>query len=287
MTGNIIWIASYPKSGNTWLRIFFSCLQEEGAAIPDINGIETDGIASSRMAFEQCTGLDSTSLSNQEITSLRPGVYDMLSRMAQKKMVIKVHDAFQLLANSTHLFPITATQAACYLIRNPLDVAVSYANHNGQSIDETIKKMNDHESELSKQVLNAPPQLPQYLGSWSRHIKSWTETSPYPVCIIRYEDMLQKPVETFSKAANAVGIHKTSAEIASAIDASAFDKLKNQELEFGFRERPHTSSQFFRSGKAGSWRDSLTERQAGLIIEENAEIMQRYGYLDSNGTPTY
>lgn len=287
MTGNIIWIASYPKSGNTWFRIFLSCLEGEAASTPNINNIESDGIASSRMAFEQCTGLDSTSLSRQEIKNLRPGVYNMLSGLAKKTLVIKAHDAFQYLPDGTPLFPASATRAACYLIRNPLDVVVSYANHNGERIDKTIEKMNNHELGLSKQGQNAPQQLPQYLGSWSHHVTSWTETSHIPLCLIRYEDMLQQPKETFSKAVKTLGMNKTPLEINSAINASSFEKLKTQELESGFRERPHTSSQFFRSGKTGSWRDSLTERQASLIIEKNTEVMQRYGYLDNRGNPTF
>lgn len=287
MTGNIIWIASYPKSGNTWFRIFLSCLESEAASTPNINNIKSDGIASSRMAFEQCTGLDSSNLSHQEIESLRPSVYDMLSRMAQKNLVIKAHDAFYTLPDGTPLFPKTATRAVCYLIRNPLDVAVSYANHNGESIDKSIDKMNNHESGLNKQVLNTPQQLPQHLGSWSHHIKSWTENSHYPVCLIRYEDMLMQPMETFSKAVDTLGINKSPLEISRAISASSFEKLKGQEKESGFRERPHTASEFFRAGKTGSWRDSLTEHQVNLIIESHQEVMLRYGYLDSRGNPTF
>ncbi len=285
MSGNIIWIASYPKSGNTWFRTFISCLLNETEA--DINKIDSDGIASARLPFEQCTGLDSTNLTLWEIASLRPAVYDMLSAKLRNDLWIKAHDACQILPDGTPLFPATATKAACYLIRNPLDVAVSYANHNGDTLDKTIDKMNDPEWSLGKQILNANDQLPHFLGRWGDHVKSWMEATHLPVCMLRYEDMHLEPLATFSKAVTAIGIEKTPEEITCAIEASCFEKLKTQEQESGFRERPSTSKMFFRSGKIGSWRESLSEKQASLIIEHHAETMLRYGYLDSRGNPIF
>lgn len=285
MSGNIVWIASYPKSGNTWFRTFISCLLNETEA--DINKIDSDGIASSRTPFELCTGLDSTNLSVQEIAALRPAVYDMLSATMDKNLWIKAHDACQILPDGRPLFPATATKIACYLMRNPLDVAVSFANHNAATLDKTIDGMNDPDFSLCKQILNAHNQLPQFHGRWGDHVKSWMEATHLPVCMLRYEDMHLQPLETFSKAVAAIGIKKTTEEITRAIKASSFDKLKKQELESGFRERPHVARSFFRSGKIGSWRESLSEKQAGLIIEHHAETMHRYGYLDSRGNPIY
>lgn len=287
MTGNIVWIASYPKSGNTWFRIFLTCLQNGTVTEADINGIDTDGIASARTPFEQCTGLDSTSLTVEEIAALRPAVYEHLSDSLQQELWIKVHDACQTLPDGRPLFPPRATRTACYLMRNPLDIAVSYANHNGHSLDRTIDNMNNPEWSLSKQILNATNQLPHHLGSWSQHVASWMESALFPVCLIRYEDMHQMPQETFGRAASAIGLDKSPEEIERAISASTFDKLKQQEQVSGFRERPHASKQFFRAGKIGSWRDSLSDNQAALIIEHHRPTMQRYGYLDSRGNPVF
>lgn len=287
MKGNIIWIASYPKSGNTWFRIFLSCLLEETTSEADVNQIGSDEIASSRTIFEQCTGLDSTNLTLQEITELRPAVYDYLSATLQNDLKIKVHDAYQILPNGIPLFSATATKATCYLIRNPLDIAASYAHHCGDTLDKTIDKMNNPDWSLGKQTLNATAQLPHFLGSWCHHVKSWMESTHFPVCLLRYEDMHLHPLETFSKAVVAIGIEKSPEEITRAIKASSFEKLKKQEQESGFRERPHTSNLFFRSGKIGSWRDSLTEKQASLIIENHTETMRQYGYLDNQGNPIF
>lgn len=265
--------------------MFLSCLLNETEA--DINKIDSDGIASSRTPFELCTGLDSTNLTVQEIAALRPAVYDMLSATLGKNLWIKAHDACQILSDGTPLFPATATRIACYLMRNPLDVAVSFANHNGATLDKTIDNLNDPDFCLANQIMNANRQLPHFLGSWSDHVNSWIEATHLPVCMLRYEDMHRQPLETFSKAVVAIGIEKTAEEIICAIKASSFEKLKTQEQESGFRERPHTSKIFFRSGKIGSWRESLSEKQAGLIIEHHAETMHRYGYLDSRGNPIF
>lgn len=287
MNGNIVWIASYPKSGNTWFRIFLSCLQDGAATEADINRIDTDGIASGRTPFEQCTGLDSTNLTVGEIAALRPAVYEHLSDALQQELWIKVHDACQALPDGRPLFPPRATRAACYLMRNPLDVAVSYAHHNGHSLDRTIAIMNNPDWSLGKQTHNATDQFPHHLGSWSQHVASWMETAPFPVCPIRYEDMHLMPQETFGKAVSAIGLDKSPEEIERAITASTFDKLRQQELASGFKERPHASAQFFRAGKIGSWRDSLSDNQAALIIEHHQAAMQRYGYLDSRGNPVF
>jgi hypothetical protein len=288
MNGNIIWIASYPKSGNTWFRVFLANLLNE--AVSDLNTFQIDGdedIASSRLSFDSCTGLDSACLSHREIASLRPRVYEHLSMTLKKNIWLKTHDAYQILPGGIPLFPASATKAACYLIRNPLDIAVSYANHNGDTIDSIIDKMNNQDFQLQKQIRDAHRQLPQFLGSWSGHVKSWTETPDFPVCLLRYEDMHLEPLATFGRAVATTGIEKSPEEIASAIDASSFKKLQKIEQEAGFRERPHTSSGFFRAGKIGSWRDRLSEKQAGLIIENHADTMRRHGYLDAMGNPVF
>jgi hypothetical protein len=288
MKGNIIWIASYPKSGNTWFRVFLANLLNE--AVSDLNTFQIDGdedIASSRLSFDSCTGLDSACLSRQEIAFLRPRVYEHLSMTLNKNIWLKTHDAYQTLPDGIPLFPASATKAAIYLIRNPLDIVGSYASHNGDTIDSIIDKMNNQDFQLQKQIWDAQRQLPQFLGSWSGHVKSWTEMPDYPVCLLRYEDMHLESLATFGKAVAATGIEKSPEEIVRAINASTFDKLKKMEQESGFRERPHTSGQFFRAGKIGSWRDSLTEKQAGLIIESHADTMRRHGYLDVSGNPVF
>ncbi len=71
----IYWLASYPKSGNTWLRSFLSNLQQDGDAPADINELATGTIASARDWLDEALGFDSADLSADEIDRLRPAVY--------------------------------------------------------------------------------------------------------------------------------------------------------------------------------------------------------------------
>jgi hypothetical protein len=70
----IVWLASYPKSGNTWLRGFITALLHPGNAGIDINNLYTTTIASSRQLFDELTGVSSADLAPEEIEKLRPMV---------------------------------------------------------------------------------------------------------------------------------------------------------------------------------------------------------------------
>lgn len=141
--GNIIWLASYPKSGNTWFRAFLSSLLSKTDAPVDINCLEGGPIFSARAVFDSTTFIQSSDLLPDEIDNLRPLVYEELSRKAADRLFIKAHDAYTYLDNGRPLFPSNATGGAIYLIRNPLDVAVSYANHLSCDLEKAISLLND------------------------------------------------------------------------------------------------------------------------------------------------
>ncbi len=101
MKKNIVWLASYPKSGNTWFRIFLSNLRSEKAAPIDINEIRTDGIFSSKIIFEKATGIDAAHLSPAEVDILRPEVHRHYSSELSIWLFIKAHDANILLLDGS------------------------------------------------------------------------------------------------------------------------------------------------------------------------------------------
>jgi hypothetical protein len=274
----IVWLASYPKSGNTWLRAFITALLNDGDV--DLNNMVSDQIFSSRTVLTESTDLDSTYLSNEEAKILQPQVFDHIANITEKeRLFIKVHDAYTFNLNNLPLIPAGGTQCAIYIVRNPLDIAASLANHKDVNIDEAIGMLNDDNAKFSEQDnnLNIKVQFEQLLLTWSGHVESWTSGLPFPVLVMRYEDMLADTFNTFAAAVNFLGITVSNAQLEKAIAASDFKQLQQKEQENGFVERTHAES-FFRKGKAGSWRDELTENQIGTILSHHRAVMDTYGY---------
>lgn len=274
----IIWLASYPKSGNTWFRAFITALFNDGDI--DINGLKTDGIFSSRKLFNESTYLDSTLLYDSEIKALQSDIFTHLARKAeQEHLFIKIHDAYILKEDSSPLVPTEGTHCAIYFIRNPLDIAASLANHKDSSIDEAIELMNDTNGAFSKQHnnLNTGIQVRQLLLDWSGHVQSWTNDLPYPVLVLQYEDMLADTFNTFNKALKFIGIDASQEQIERAVKASSFDQLMQKEQKSGFAEKSKNNV-FFRKGIAGGWRNELSEQQIESIITHHKKMMSKYNY---------
>jgi len=201
----------------------------------------------------------------------------------KEKLFVKIHDAYTVNTNGQPIVPEEPTYGAVYFIRNPLDVAASLANHNNSTIDEAITLMNTPEGTLAKQkisagALNINNQLPQLMLGWSGHVASWTHHLPFPVLVLRYEDMLKDTLPTFTKAVAFMGIQKSQEAIMAAIEKCRFDKLKEQELDKGFREKHRNSPSFFRSGQSGQWKTELTAAQIKRIVNNHKKLMLQYGY---------
>ena len=275
----IIWLASYPKSGNTWFRAFLTALLNDGEL--DINEMKTDGIFSSRLIFENLTDIDSTELYDDEVKNMLPYVFhDLSSGYLREQLFIKIHDAYTLNTNKLPIVPTEPTLCAVYFIRNPLDIAASLANHNGSTIDEAITLMNNPKGDLASQKgnFNVNSQFRQLMLSWSGHVESWTNSLPFPVLVLRYEDMKAETLSTFTKAVEFIGITAHREQIEYAIKASQFEQLQQKEQEKGFAEKSIRSKYFFRKGQTGGWKNELTEEQALLILANHKNTMEYYGY---------
>lgn len=284
---NTIWLASYPKSGNTWFRVFLTNLLGNSENPANINDLAETTIASSRKIFDDYTGLSSSDLSFHEIDNLRPDVYRMQSEESEELLFKKVHDKFSYLKNGDALFPPEISLGVIYLIRNPLDVLVSFAYHSAKPVEKMISVMNNPEYAFCAHNDKLQNQLRQMLGSWSGHVKSWTEQTLMPVYVLRYEDMIQNTVESFTAAIRFLNIEKTDDEIRTAIRKSDFRILTEQEKESGFREKMIKSKSFFRKGEIGDWRNHLNDQMSNEIIENHQEMMLKFGYLDSNYKPMF
>jgi hypothetical protein len=286
MGGGIIWLASYPKSGNTWFRTFISNLLNEKDEEISINQLKTDGIFSSRTIFDNIAGVEASNLTVEEIDRLRPRIYNHLACNAAEPLFIKVHDAYTYLEDGTPLMG-TVNAKALYILRNPLDVAVSFANHSSKDLDTMVKNMGDSTFAFCDNPNRLANQLRQQLLTWSAHVESWAQATEIPVHLVRYEDMKLTPISTFTKAVRFMGLKCSEEQIKTAIELSDFKKLKAEEDERGFREKPTGTKSFFRKGEVGDWRNHLTEAQRDRIIADHEVVMRKFGYLDEEGKPVY
>jgi hypothetical protein len=231
--------------------------------------------------FEQVLGRPIGEASHFDIARARPEVQRRLANSRKAPFFVKTH----LCVGSDHHHPtinLNATLAAVYVVRNPLDVAVSYAHHSNVSIDGTIMTM----AAPGLRTKGSERNVYEVLGSWSQHVASWTGLANRPVHVLRYEDMLANPLRLFAALARFLRLEPSEAQLKAAIAKSSFAELSRQEAENGFNERPVTTSTFFRDGRAGQWRDVLSAEQIQAVVAAHAPIMQRFGYLppDCGGT---
>ena len=273
------WLVSYPKSGNTWLRMMLSSLMKDGEPV-DING-NIEGRIASFAEMDELLGIDASELTESEIAAAQPALHQALTTTTSRTPLLrKVHDRFWRTPSGAAAFPPDASCGAVYLVRDPRDIAVSYSRHSGTTIDRIIDSMADDGALLGSSPIRAKAQLRQPVGSWSGHVRSWLEQDEIPVLTLRYEDMLGAPGASLAAAAAHLGIGATFARVEAAVAATRFDILSAQEKAYGFRERHlKATTPFFREGQSGDWRIWLSSEQADRLIDHHGAVMKQLGYL--------
>ena len=275
--GGIIWLASYPKSGNTWVRTFINNLLLDPEEPVDINNISNLTLGDAKKSwYEKAGGLPFDRYSMGQVIGLRPKVHQVIAQSQDDRVFVKTHSIF----GNVHGVPqitLEYTSGAIYIIRNPLDVVISLSSHFGLSLDQAIQLMNDPEGGTDETREGGT--IRQYFGSWSGHANSWTHFDQKRMHLMRYEDMLENPAETFGGMARFLGLNLPKDQLDRAIEFSSFDVVRKQEDEKGFKERSSKNDRFFRVGKAGQWKDILTNDQVDRIVNSHHQAMTRYGYL--------
>ena len=275
---HIIWLSSYPKSGSTWVRAFIHNLLSDlrGDDVFSINKMDKyTAWETPAEPFERIMGTELDVAEPGAIAAARPVVQRLLAASRAQPFLVKTHNA--ILQDSGHpTINLAATLAAVHIVRNPLDIAISYAYHSGRAVDDviTIMARSGAKSIISKRSAY------EMLGSWSEHTSSWIGLSTRPVHLIRYEDLLADPVRHFGVLARFLGLSARDDQLRVAIERSTFVELARQEEAVGFRERPLSSDRFFRSGREGQWREALSKAQVRRMLDEHAPMMQRLGYLE-------
>lgn len=273
--GNLIWLASYPKSGNTWMRSFLHNLLRNTQKPADINELDHFCLGESSATWYAKFGIeDVTQVDHAQLAALRPEVQREFTQVFPDSVFVKTHN-FLGEWHGVPLHNMGVTAGAIYVLRNPLDVVISMTHHFGSDVDEAIYRLSN------EGALTAPglDHVPEFHSSWSAHVKSWTANPSPQLYVVRYEDLLQKPRKYFKQVATFLGLKPPRERLERAIRNSSFKALKAQEQKSGFQEKSEFAESFFREGKAEQWREKLTDAQIRQIISDHREQMERFNYI--------
>ena len=292
MSKNIFWIASYPKSGNTLLRIILSSIffSKDGK-----NGIKK---ISHIPAFEKTSRLDHI----KKINSLDFSKLDKLDILykyllfLQSKDMLGIKEDFIFLKTHYALVsyfdhPFTNeknTVVYKYISRDPRDIVLSWASHAELSVNESVDFLINENAYMAwgrsiKGMLPKNTEPKTLLLNWEAHVTSWTNYGlEVPNLIIKYEDLvynkketIKKIIEFFSKNFNFKFSNITN-KIDNIINETEIKNLQKIEIEEGFKEAKE--GRFFREGKKNQWQEKLNDKQIKLIENKFKKIMIKFGY---------
>jgi aryl sulfotransferase len=272
-----IWIASYPKSGNTWMRLVLATLTNGGREVELDRMQGASSSANDRWSLERDLHICLADMTPAEISALRPLAYRSRVGLAPRRIFLKVHDHFGPAASGEPLFPPEVTLGCLHIVRDPRDVCVSLAAHSTISIDEAIERMG---KSWRTSLSGAKTQTSEDWGSWSTHAVSWLE-APVWRKTLRYEDMIADPLGSFAAVADFCMLDVAPSAIAEAVALNDFSRLAVKEAKTGFRERPANMERFFRAGSAGQWREQLSLDQIRRIESTHGAVMRQMGYEPS------
>lgn len=258
----IIWLASFPKSGNTWTRIFLANYFMPKDKAPDINNLRVFTLSDVRQDFyDRAAGRRYVSENFDDWITMRQKALKLIAGAKPHPHFVKTHCQIMRIG-PIDVIPPELTAAAIYIVRNPFDVAPSYARHIDRDLDTAIERMLD-----SKNVNGTETNVMETIGRWDDHIASWTGAPGLARHVMRYEDMIADPERSFRGLLQFLKAPVQDGQLRRAIRASSFDKLKKQESQKGFVERPKAMKSFFTKGRAGAWREDLTPAQVARMVE--------------------
>ncbi len=273
--GYIYWIASYPKSGNTWIRSFLHHLVSYPASanINDLQSFAPD--EANVIAYDRFLTKSGPERTLRDYAAVRPQVQAGMASLVPGFVFVKTHHRLGIHLG-TPTINMAVTAGAIYVVRNPLDVVVSYSEFLQTGIDAAIDTMQES-GYMFAGMKNGPYQV---CGSWNENVSSWTDKQHDRLHVVRYEDMLDMPFETFSGITRFLQLDAADEQISGAIEGASFRQLQAQEAQLGFQERPNVTKKFFRVGEKDQWRTRLSREQIERIVDANGPLMQRFGYFE-------
>ncbi len=260
---HLFWIASYPKSGNTWVRLFLANWLRPGEVDP--NDLAKVGMAlkdTRKSAWVATLGRVPDDHDDQ--LAMFPHVQATIAASRSGTSFCKTHTA-AVAYRGTPLINEEVTRGAVYIVRDPRSVACSMMRHYDWTEDKAVECLNSFSTSI-----RTPWGLHEYVSDWSTHVESW-KWAP----LLRYEDMWQRPKGEFSRLLAMVGEEHDEKRLTLALDDSDLWHLQQYELQNGFSEA--LNGKFF--GKGGTrWMRELSKAAIKEIEGKHSAKMVQMGY---------
>ena len=276
----IFWLASYPKSGNTWIRTFISTYYFTNKNTFDFSYLKNIKQFPHENFFEN-TIKDINSAINS---------WDQAQKninLQNKIIFLKTHSALATI-NKCRFTSKEHSIASIYIVRDPRNIITSLSNHYQLNFDQAYKFMiNSKKYLINKKNINNFANF-TFLSSWSEHYKSWKNNKQFENFFLKYEDLEKNPLEIFKEMILFINkiLDKDDTinmdRIKKIIDSISFDKLKKEEEETCFPEAVTDESQrkinFFYLGKKNKWNKILTNDQINLLNKKFKDDLKILGY---------
>lgn len=276
----IIWLASYPKSGNTWIRLFINSLLFTPDNTIDINKIKIEQFPSRKYFYEITDNVDDVGEFMKNCNKAQSKL-----NLDKKLRFFKTHNAFWKFG--THSFTdVFNTLGIIYIVRDPRNVITSIKNHyNYDSYDKALKFIKDEKNMIGVKGSKKEMDLPTLISSWKIHFNSWRNLTKLKnnYILIKYEDLIKNPFNEFLKITNFISkiskLRFDEKNILKSVENTSFESLKKQEELKGFKEAPENLNKFFNLGPENNWQKLLDTQIKEDIEESFQKEMSELGYL--------
>lgn len=271
--GRITWLASFPKSGNTWVRCLLQAYRNNGQL--DINDLYTGTGDSSACYYRSVSPVPLEELGDRGLWLIRPAALLHACLAMRPPLLFKTHYANLTLPGLPSFIPREFTERGLYIVRDPRSVVLSLSNFLDFSTKKTVEHMNNKEFTIgtdTRQVTNV-------VSSWTNNVRSWCSEQRFPVHVVRYEDLLENPLQEFKEILEFLNVEFDEEKAKRAIKATELSKLRKTEKDFGFNEY-HGSKfqgQFFNKGGT-RWKDELGSKWIKQIEDDHGKLMEELGY---------
>ena len=278
----IIWLASYPKSGNTLVRSMLTSLIYSEDGNFNFNLLKKIGQYPHKKHFK---GLTDKFDNLFELSKFWTISQDKLN-FDKKIKFLKTHHLRCGIGNYTFTNSKN-TIGTIYIVRDPRDVIISFAQHHSLSIEEAKHTMFSSDAYTAHETEKNPDlALQTLIGSWSDHYNSWTKNNKN-LLFIKYENLIKNKKSELSRIIkfvnNYIKIPISETKINNCINSTAFESMKKNEEKGLFEENSFDKNgkkiKFFNYGKEGNWKSVLSKELVSSIEKKFQKEMSELKYI--------